>query len=130
MARVFTYGTLEIPEVMEAVTRRILSSVAATASGFARFLVKDQIYPGMTPDPDSTTWGRVYFGVDSETLKILDEFEDEVYVRQMIIVQTQNGDSLNAYCYIIPLEHRAILTSQPWSREEFIKYHLHKYVRF
>ncbi len=49
MTHVFTYGTLEIPEVMEAVIGKSLASAEAWAKGFAKFLLKGRIYPGMTP---------------------------------------------------------------------------------
>ena len=46
---VFTYGTLEFPDVMEAVTGRSFKSVEAMAEGYARYLLKERMYPGMTP---------------------------------------------------------------------------------
>ncbi len=46
MALVFTYGTLEIPEVMETVTGQALASREATAKDFVRYLIQDCVYPG------------------------------------------------------------------------------------
>ena len=43
----FTYGTLQFPEVMEAVTGLALPWVEAEATGFAQFRFRDRIYPGM-----------------------------------------------------------------------------------
>ena len=49
--RCFTYGTLQISEVMEAVAGRVLSWVEAEAQGFAQFRFTDRIYPEMiAPD--------------------------------------------------------------------------------
>ena len=79
MTHVFTYGTLEIPEVMETVTGRSLASAEAWAKGFAKFLLKGRIYPGMTALPGAICSGRVYYHIDRRTLEILDAFEDEVY---------------------------------------------------
>ena len=129
MPLVFTYGTLEILEVMEAVTGQVFDSREATAMGFVRNLIQDCVYPGMTPAKGETTSGRLYDGVDSKTLHILDEFEDEVYSRQPITVQTQEGERFEAFSYIIPLEHRGILTSQSWCRDYFIAHYLPEYVR-
>ena len=128
MALVFTYGTLEIPEVMETVTGQAFASREASAKDFVRYLIQDCVYPGMIPAKGETTSGRLYDGVDSRTLHILDEFENEVYGRELITVQTQEGERFKAFSYIIPLEHRGILTSQSWCRDYFIAHYLPEYV--
>lgn len=129
MPHVFTYGTLEIPEVMTAVTGRDFASVEATAKDFVRYLIKDRVYPGMMPSPGETTQGRLYWDVDGVCLYILDEFEDEVYMRKLITVETQDGEKFEAFSYLFPWEHRGLLTSQPWARDYFIAQYLPEYVR-
>lgn len=37
---VFTYGTLEVPDVMGAVTGRVYNSAEAITEGYARYLLK------------------------------------------------------------------------------------------
>ncbi len=105
----FTCGTLEIPEVMEAVTGQVFASREPTPKDIVRDLIQDCVYPGMTPAKGETTSGRLYEGVDSKTLHILDEFEDERYRRELLTVQTQEGDRFEAFSYIIPFEQRGIL---------------------
>ena len=83
----------------------------------------------MSPAKGETTSGRLYDGVDSKTLHILDEFENEVYRRKLITVQTPAGDRVEAFSYIIPLEHRGILTSHSWCLDHFIAHYLPEYVR-
>ena len=128
MAHVFTYGTLEIPEVMEAVTGRSLDSAEARAKGFAKFLLKGRIYPGMIAFPDAVCSGRVYYHIDRHTLDILDAFEDEVYTRECIEVEVAEGRSLQAYAYLIPPDRRECLTSTPWEPDEFMTRHLVHYL--
>ena len=125
---VFTYGTLEFPEVMEAVTGRGFDSVEATTEGYARYLLKGRIYPGMTPVSGQTTTGRVYLGITQQTLELLDDFEDDMYVRQLITVRIQEGHEFNAYAYIIQPKDRAVLSGNPWVRETFVKDHLASYL--
>lgn len=125
---VFTYGTLEFPEVMEAVTGRTFDGVEATADGYARFLLKGQIYPGMTPASGQKTSGRVYVGVDEHALALLDQFEDDVYVRQFINVHTINGNLLSAYAYVIEPKDKGTLTADPWIHETFAAKHLATYL--
>ena len=114
---------------MEAVTGQVFASREATAKDFVRDLIQDCVYPGMTPAKGETTSGRLYDGVDSKTLHILDEFENEVYRRELITVQTQAGDRIEAFSYIIPLEHQGVLSSQSWCLDHFIAHYLHEYVR-
>lgn len=128
MAHLFTYGTLEIPEVMEAVTGRSWASAEARAKGFAKFLLKGRIYPGMIALRGAVCSGRVYYHIDRRTLEILDAFEDEVYTRERIDVEVAEGRSLQAYAYLIPSPHRDCLTSAPWEPDEFMTRHLVHYL--
>ena len=128
MTHLFTYGTLEIPEVMEAVTCKSLASAEAWAKGFTKFLLKGRIYPGMTALPGATCSGRVYYHIDRRTLEILDAFEDEVYIRERIEVEVQEGRSLEAYAYLIPPHYRDCLTSILWQPDEFRSKHLVHYL--
>jgi len=125
---VFTYGTLEVPDVMEAVTGRVFDSAEAITEGYARYLLKGRIYPGITPVSGQATSGRVYFGVSQQALTLLDEFEDEIYVRQLIAVRTDEGHWYNAYAYIIEPKDRGVLSVNPWIREKFVEDHLAFYL--
>ena len=125
---VFTYGTLEIPTVMEAVTGRSFDSVEATADDYARYLLKGRIYPGMTPDSGQKTSGRVYFEVDEQSLVLLDQFEDEWYARQLIPVHTAAGRWVKAYAYIIESKDKDKLTANPWMKDTFAEKHLSAYL--
>ena len=100
MIHLFTYGTLEIPEVMEAVTGRAWASAEAWAKGFAKFLLKGRIYPGMTALPGAICSGRVYYHIDRRTLEILDAFEDEVYTP----AKPSTGKFRNGPCSGLKLE--------------------------
>ncbi len=128
MTHLFTYGTLEIPEVMEAVTGRSWASAQARIKGFAKFLLKGRIYPGMTAVQGSICSGRVYYHLDSRTLEVLDAFEDEVYTRERVEVEVAEGRSLQAYAYLILPHDRACLTSTLWQPDEFKSKHLVHYL--
>lgn len=125
---VFTYGTLELPDVMVAVTGRSFDSVEAIADGYARFLLKGRIYPGMTSASRHTTSGRVYFEVDEPSLSLLDRFEDNLYVRQFIPVQTATANWVKAYAYLIEPKDKDALTADPWKKETFAAKHLPLYL--
>lgn len=114
---------------MQAVTGQDFSYREATAQNFARYLIQDRIYPGMILAKGEMTSGRLYEGIDSRTLKILDTFEDEVYTRTLITVHTQDGKKIEAYSYIIPQEHQDILTSLSWDRDHFVAHDLPTYIK-
>ncbi|MDX1410842.1 MAG: gamma-glutamylcyclotransferase family protein [Nitrospirales bacterium] len=125
---IFTYGTLEIPAVMEAVTGKVFESAAALADGYARYLLKGKVYPGITPLAGQTTSGRVYFNVSQEAVTLLDRFEDNIYVPQVITVRTDSGQRHNAYAYIIEPKDQGVLSMNPWIRETFIETSLNSYL--
>jgi gamma-glutamylcyclotransferase (GGCT)/AIG2-like uncharacterized protein YtfP len=124
----FTYGTLQIPEVMEAVAGRVLSWVGAEAPGFAQFRFTDRIYPGMIPRAGSTTQGRVYIPLSLDVWKILDRFEDPIYRRSLIEVYQADGSSMTAHAYILPADQQHLLSSDPWQMAWFVETQLEGYV--
>ena len=129
MEAVFTYGTLEIPEIMQAVTGRSFESCEARAPHFACFLIKDRTYPGMTSTLGHVTLGRIYLNVDAQSLWLLDQFEDKIYRKETIPVETASrGLSVPALAYIISPEHQNYLSNEPWRRQDFIDRHLYSYL--
>jgi gamma-glutamylcyclotransferase (GGCT)/AIG2-like uncharacterized protein YtfP len=120
MDRVFTYGTLQVPEVMEAVTGRAFPSEAAVLDGYARFIVRRQAYPGILAAPGAATPGRVYADVDAGSLRRLDRFEGDLYERRRVSVSVAGGECLAAETYVVPATRRHCLSAEPWDIERFI----------
>ena len=56
---IFTYGTLMIPEVMQAVTCQSFQVSEARLYGYERFCLVDEIYPGIVETGQSFTSGKV-----------------------------------------------------------------------
>ena len=124
----FAYGTLEIPEVMAAVTGQSFFSVGATAHGFVRYVLTGKIYPGMISESGASTQGRVYLNVNEQALTLLDEFEDDVYVRKLIDIRTFSGQCLKAFAYLLPEEVRGILSLDCWNKDKFLSTYLKEYL--
>ena len=70
-ARLFVYGTLELSEVMLAVTGQTFESEEAILDGYARGLLRGEEFPGIVPDSDARTRGILYRGIDSLSLRRL-----------------------------------------------------------
>ena len=126
---IFTYGTLMIPEVMVAVTTRRFRSIDAILKGYARFTVKGESYPGITPEPGAITEGIIYFDVDELSLERLDAFEGDLYQRTPIRVETEKEDILNAETYVIKPRYRSCLSSKEWNAKEFARKHLASFLK-
>ena len=126
---VFTYGSLMIPSVMAAVTGKRFQVMKACLNGYARFKVKGESYPGIVYQPGAATDGVVHCDVDDLSLKLLDDFEGEMYKRIPVPVEVDQSGVLIAETYIFAPEHLQLLSSEPWDFEEFKKEHLQEFLK-
>jgi gamma-glutamylcyclotransferase (GGCT)/AIG2-like uncharacterized protein YtfP len=143
---VFTYGTLMFPQVWQAVVgpddsgrqfAKLPATLPATLPGYQIFRVAGAVYPGIIkyspPAPPSDSQlstlnsqpspvpGLLYLDVDPDSIARVDRFEDGFYRRQSITVTTNDGRQLEAQTYVVPGEHRHVLTADPWTADEFEK---------
>jgi gamma-glutamylcyclotransferase (GGCT)/AIG2-like uncharacterized protein YtfP len=125
----FVYGTLMISSVMYAVTACQFRFVEAVLSGYARFAVKGESYPGIIPVPEAVTEGIVYLDVDELSLRRLDAFEGDLYQRAPILVKTEKGEIFNAETYTIKPEYRNCLSSKKWNAAEFARKDLDSFLK-
>ena len=100
--RLFCYGTLQIPEVIKAVTGRTHVGVTARLFDYAIYRVKNAGYPGVIYSPDKETTGVLYSGVTEKELKILDLFEGDLYERICLDAIGHNGNNQRAWVYVVP----------------------------
>ena len=126
--QVFAYGTLAIPQVMSALTGAGFPAVSAHVIHYARFLLKGKSYPGMCRRKGAMTSGRLYLNVDKESLRVMDEFEDDIYVRETIVVMTESGTFANAWTYLIPEDYEVRLGVECWDQDSFLEKHGEAYI--
>ncbi len=119
----FAYGTLQIPDIMEAVTGKCFPSEAAVLCDHESFLVRGHSYPGVVESPGARTTGRLFCGVDDSSLALLDRFEGYLYERRTAQVTSADGAELEAQIYVVPEKQRRYLSSQPWNVDHFLKEH-------
>ncbi|WP_414675385.1 gamma-glutamylcyclotransferase family protein [Methylocaldum sp.] len=62
---VFAYGTLQIPEVMHAVACASYPSQAARLHDYARYRIRNQVYPGVRSELGTFTDGILYKDVSA-----------------------------------------------------------------
>lgn len=83
--KLFAYGTLMWPEVLQAVVGRRLYGIPAVLSGFERKRVKGELYPALVASqPGDVVEGILYLDLAEEEFRYLDRFEGEEYDRQTV----------------------------------------------
>jgi gamma-glutamylcyclotransferase (GGCT)/AIG2-like uncharacterized protein YtfP len=129
VTHVFTYGSLMIPAVMRAVTGRDFLSIPAFLRDHARYRVRGESYPGIIQEKGSMTPGILYFDLDHDALKRLDDFEGAWYERTPVRTETGEGKILKAETYLFQPGCRGLLTKDPWDLETFEKKHLRTFMK-
>ena len=127
--KVFAYGTLIVPAVLQVVTGQSYTQNPAKLPGYARYLIKGQVFPGIIAADNSSVEGVVYHDIDATALQRLDDFESNVYIREEVLVTLENKHSPPAYAYVMSSEHEDLLSDQPWDIEVFIFKHLAEYLK-
>ena len=122
--RLFSYGTLQFPEVLSAVTGCYLKGDTAVLDDFACYIVKGKVYPGITPEREASVEGLIYSGIGEAHFRKLDRFEGELYERMRVCVTDAEGNPLQAWTYVIRNALRDRLTRTPWNKKDFEREHL------
>jgi gamma-glutamylcyclotransferase (GGCT)/AIG2-like uncharacterized protein YtfP len=86
---IFTYGSLLIPEVQEAVIGRRIAGTPDRLRGFCKTTLKDgaDSFPNLTPDQDARVEGRV-IEVTQHELERIDMYEGDLYVRRKVTLES------------------------------------------
>jgi gamma-glutamylcyclotransferase (GGCT)/AIG2-like uncharacterized protein YtfP len=119
----FVYGTLRIPAIWEAVSGdRQHPTVPATLVGYRMQRVKGGDFPVMMADPQAMEPipGALVLNVSTETLRLLDAYEDTFYVRRNVTVTTPEG-AAEAEAYILTEERADLMSDAPWTLDWFEK---------
>ena len=123
VATLFVYGTLQLPEVMEAVTGRRFPDSEATLRGYLRRRLEARTYPGIVPREGEETPGRLYRQIDPRSLARLDVFEDRIYDRRRVQARTAGGALVEAWAYVLAEPYAYLLSSEPWDARDFLARH-------
>jgi amino-acid N-acetyltransferase len=124
----FVYGTLIVPEILEEVVGRQYRMIPAFLKDYARFRIKDERYPAITPVAGAVTDGFVCLNVDRGAFEVLDHFEGDPFQRLLVRVVAEDTD-LQAFTYVMRPGREDQLTSESWSPEEFRRDHAAAFLR-
>lgn len=130
MVNVFVYGTLMFPEIVFSLTHKKFKTENATLNNYKRFKIHDgnhsREYPAISKSEGDFVDGVLLFDVDEDSLKILDFFEDDEYIRKEMTVSFNNQSCL-AFVYIWNPKSKDKLKSS-WNSDEFKEKYLNYYV--
>jgi gamma-glutamylcyclotransferase (GGCT)/AIG2-like uncharacterized protein YtfP len=118
--RLFCYGTLQVPQVIRAVTGRDHSGKKAVLREYAIHRVRNAEYPGITYSAGSLTEGILYGNIGDAELNTLDLFEGELYDRQLLEVQVPDRTVEKAWVYVIARQHLGVLSQERWKLADFL----------
>jgi gamma-glutamylcyclotransferase (GGCT)/AIG2-like uncharacterized protein YtfP len=120
----FVYGSLMLPEVMQAVAGQKFPFQGGMVRGYAQFELRDEHQAAMIPFPDTSTEGVVYADVDESALKRLDAFAGAGFDRVEVNVEAENGEWIEAEAHVLRMRHKKRLMAEPWDEDEFRQKHL------
>lgn len=107
-------------DIMVEVSGCHLSHVPGILKGYSRRSVRGEHYPAIVPDNESIVEGVVYRNVPNSVWDRLDRFEGEMYKRQPVDVELNDGEMLYAETYVIQPVYLNRLDRSDWDFNDFI----------
>lgn len=120
MADLFAYGTLMCEDIMIEVSGYRLSHAVGTLKGYIRRSVKGEHYPAIMPDREAVVEGVVYRNVPNAGWDRLDKFEGEMYKRQSVKIELNDGKLIQAETYVIHPRFMNRLDQTDWDFDDFV----------
>lgn len=121
MENLFAYGTLMCEDIMKDVAGCHLSSTPAILEGYSRRCVRGELYPALLPDNQGRVNGLLYLNVPDSAWARLDRFEGEMYLRQPVRIDLNDGSTLQAATYVAKPESMGLLDPPDWDFSEFLQ---------
>lgn len=127
-AHLFAYGTLELPELLRALTGQTYQSMPALLQEHRRAMVRDRGYPAVTPARAAALRGRLYLDLSEASWRIVDAFEGDEFERRSVVVLDSRGERIPAQVYVLRQGLNHLLTSEVWDMRRFRKQHFARYL--
>jgi hypothetical protein len=108
-------------DIMFTVSGSRYKSESALLRNYGRFVVRDEVYPGIRPKQGDAVSGTVYFNLSETAWRRLDRFEGEMYRREALEVAFADGRVAKAQTYVVRPEFAHRLSRSQWSPAEFLR---------
>ena len=122
-ARLFCYGSLTYAPIMRAVLGRLPSACRATMPGYTCIALAGEPYPALVPCNGTHVQGVVYLGLSPGSLRLLDNYEGELYRRVRVRPTLADGTRLEAWTYVLGMRYYHRKAHGRWSMQRFIARH-------
>jgi gamma-glutamylcyclotransferase (GGCT)/AIG2-like uncharacterized protein YtfP len=129
MRHLFAYGTLMCNDIMAEISESHLSHISATLRGYRRICVKGEHYPALVPDVEGCVEGVVYLNVPGSAWARLDRFEGEMYSREIVQVERNDGLNMPAETYVARDEFMDDLVEIEWDFADFLRKYKESFCR-
>ena len=120
MTNLFTYGTLQIPEVWRSVAGCEFASLDSQVADFAVYRFREFDFPGMIAEQGGSATGTIYLDIDVTTLQRIDHYEGDFYSRETIQVVCEGGQQRSCQVYLLTAKYSDQLSDQPWTVESYL----------
>ena len=128
MQHLFTYGTLSLQEVMQAVTGREFATEPATLADHRCRLIEGMWFPGIAPQEGESVRGLLHRDLDEAAFAALDDFESSLYERLPVTVHTETGP-VEAQTYVLAPHNVGMLSKHEWNEHAFRADKLSQYLK-
>lgn len=125
--RLFAYGTLMWPEILHALIGPLATPRPATLADYARYRLRQRVFPGIVPEASASTDGVVFEGMTAARWRRLDAWESSLYERLAVSVTLPDGSTCRACTYVVSPAQRHRLSKHAWSVAQFTRLHLAEY---
>ncbi len=127
MHRLFVYGTLRHPPLIEGLVGRAVSPTPARLAGHRAAPMRGRAYPGLVVDTGAEAVGALV-EVDDHGLAVLDDFEGDEYTRTAVTVTTADGP-VDAEAYLLTGQTITLAGPGTWSFDDFVEGEADRWVR-
>lgn len=128
---IFAYGTLMLPEIVFALTKKNFVMKEGTLKDYRRYKVNDpnreQKGPAIIKEEGYEVKGKVIFDVGDKTIKLLDKFEGRSYEKRKVLVSVDDN-KIEAIMYLGANFNKDFLYGD-WDLEEFKQKYLDFYIK-
>lgn len=119
MHRLFVYGTLRHPPLIEGLVGAPVPARDAILAGHRAAPMRGRAYPGLVVDVASDAVGALV-EVDDAGLSVLDRFEGPEYTRTPVVVRVVDGADVDAETYLLTGPSRELAEDGTWSLDTFV----------
>lgn len=124
----FAYGTLQFPEVLNFLLNETFYSEEVEVPGFDRRALKNEIFPAVIKSELKTVSGCLFVGIPDDKRAVLDEFEEDYYTPELIMVSSKKHGQVEAIIYLLREEFLKLLEDCDWDKKQFEANNLSSYL--